>query len=121
MSAGWLRERVTLQMRDPDAAKNEYNERDDVWIAVLEELPAQVYALTGSESTSGQQVQADLTHRVVIRTPSTVAIRPTHRFMWNERLLGGVDVPHVLDVKQVIPLVTKRGYTQIMCTENLNG
>lgn len=121
MPAGWLRGRVTLQQRDPNAPKNDYNEAADTWVDLLVSLPAQVYALTGNESTSGQQVQADLSHRVVIRTPGSIAIRPEYRFVWLERLLGGTEVTHILDVKQVVPLVTKRGYTQVMCTENLNG
>lgn len=121
MPAGWLRERITLQKRDPDAAKNDYNERVDAWIDVLSDVPAQVYALTGNESTAAQQVQAELTHRVVVRTPGNVSIRPEYRLLWTETLLGGTSTTHLLDIKQVVPLVNRRGYTQVLCVENLNG
>lgn len=120
MPAGWLRERVSLQWRDPNAVANAYNETPDQWANVLENIPAQVYSLSGREYVAAQQVQAAATHRVAIRTP-TIAVRPEYRFVWVERLIGGVEVTHYLDIKQVVPLVTKRGYTECLCTEHIGG
>lgn len=122
MPAGRLRERVTLQMRDPNAPANAYNETDlDAWIALMPDEPAEVYALTGRELMAAQQQQSEVSHRVTIRTPTRVFILPVHRFVWLERLIGGTEFTHYLDIKQVTPLVTERGYTQCLCTERFIG
>lgn len=121
MPAGALRERVSLQWRDPDAQANEYNETPDEWANLLEDLPAEVYALSGREFVAAQQVQAAATHRVLIRTPSSIAVRQQYRFVWIEILLAGTEVTHYLDINQVTPLVTRRGYTECLCTEHLGG
>jgi head-tail adaptor len=121
MPAGRLRERVTLQQRDPAATPNSYNEQPDQWVALLSSEPAEVYALSGREYVAAQQVQGAVTHRVMLRTPTRVAIKQEHRFLWTERLIGGTEVSHVLDIKQVTPLVRQRGYTECLCTEHVGG
>lgn len=121
MPAGRLRERVTLQQRDPAAISNDYNEQPDQWVALLTGEPAEVYALNGRESVAAQQVQAFNTHRVMLRTPTRIAIRQEHRFVWIERLIGGTAITHYLDIKQVVPLVKQRGYTECLCTEHVGG
>lgn len=119
MPAGRLRERVTLQQRDPDAVANVYNELPDTaWEDLLADEPAEVYAFSGREYIAAQQTQTAASHRVTIRTPTRLAIKPVHRFVWIERLIGGVDVTHYLDIKQVTPLVKQRGYTECVCTEH---
>ena len=121
MPAGWLRERVSLQERDPNAAKNSYNEPPDTWRDLLTSEPASVYALGGREFTAAQQTQASITHRIIIRTPATVVVQQDHRFTWVETLLNGSEVTHYLDIKHVIPLQNRRGYTECLCTEHVNG
>lgn len=121
MPAGRLRERVTLQERDRAAATNAYNEKQEIWSDLLRSEPADVYALNGREYVAAQQIQASVTHRVMLRTPTRVAIRQDHRFVWVERLRGGATFTHLLDVKQVVPLVRQRGYTECLCTEHVGG
>lgn len=121
MPAGRLRHRVTLQWHDPDAVPNLYNETPLDWIDLLSGLPADVYAIGGREFNAAQQVQSSLTHRVVIRAPGTLAVKPEYRFIWIERLLCGDEVTHYLDIKQVIPLITQRGFTECLCTEHSVG
>ena len=124
MPAGWLRERVTLQERDPNAVANAYNEKPNTWRDLLAEQPAQVYAFTrfgstGAEFVAAHQVQVGLSHKVTLRTPTQIAIRPEHRFVWVERLIGGTEITHYLDIKQVVPLITRRGYSECLCQEFL--
>lgn len=121
MPAGWLRERVSLQERDPAAVKNDYNEAADTWRDLLTDEPAQVYALGGREFTAAQQTQASLTHRIVIRTPATLVVKPENRFVWVEYLINGTSGTHYLDIKHVIPLQNRRGYTECLCLEHLSG
>lgn len=121
MPAGRLRERVTLQQRDPDAVANAYNEQPDQWLPLMSNEPAEVYAYAGREYVAAQQVQASATHRVTLRTPTRVAIRPIHRFVWVETLIGGTQTTRYLDIKQVAPLVSRRGYTECICTEHIGG
>lgn len=121
MPAGRLRERVTLQQRDPAATANAYNEKPDQWVALLENEPAEVYALNGREYVAAQQVQGSVTHRVMLRTPTRIAIRQEHRFVWIEQLIGGTQITHCLDIKQVVPLVKQRGYSECLCTEHVGG
>lgn len=118
MAAGRLRERVTLQQRDPSAVPNAYNEEPDQWVNLMANEPAEVYAFAGREDVAAQQVQAAATHRVTLRTPTRLVIQAVHRFVWIERLIGGVAVTHYLDIKQAIPLVTRRGYTECVCIEH---
>jgi head-tail adaptor len=118
MPAGRLRERVTLQERDPAATANAYNEKGDVWSDLLPGLPAEVYAFAGREYVAAQQVQSAASHRVTLRTPTRISILPVHRFVWVETLIGGTQVTHYLDIKQVAPLVNRRGYTECVCTEH---
>lgn len=118
MPAGRLRERVSLQKRDPTAIPNAYNEQPDTWIAMLENEPAEVYAYSGREYVAAQQVQSAASHRVTLRTPTRVAILPEHRFVWTQRLIGGTAVTRYLDIKQVTPLTTRRGYTECVCTDH---
>jgi head-tail adaptor len=121
MAAGRLRERVTLQQVDPSATPNVYNERATAYVNLLANEPAEVFALTGNEFNAAQQIQAATTHRVTLRTPTQIAIRPEYRFVWVETLIGGTDVTHYLDIKQIVPLQTRRGYTQCLCTEHVGG
>jgi head-tail adaptor len=121
MPAGRLRERVSLQQLDPNASPNAYNEPPSTYVSLLTNEPAEVYALNGDEFSAAQQVQAASTHRVTLRTPTRVAIRPGYRFVWLERLIGGTELTHNLDIKQVVPLQTRRGYTECLCTEHISG
>lgn len=118
MPAGKLRERVTLQERDSSATPNEFNEQGEVWSDLLPGLPAEVYAFSGREYVAAQQVQSSASHRIMLRTPTRIAILPVHRFVWVETLIGGTAVTHYLDIKQVAPLVSRRGYTECVCTEH---
>jgi head-tail adaptor len=119
MPAGRLRERVTLQKHDPNVAPNEYNELDPTaWTDLLKNEPAEVYAYSGREYVAAQQTQSAASHRITLRTPTRFVIRPEYRFVWVEKLIGGIDVTHYLDIKQVTPLVKQRGYTECTCTEH---
>ena len=121
MPAGRLRERVTLQERDATATANAYNEQGDVWSDLLVDLPAEVYAFAGREYVAAQQVQAAVSHRVTLRTPSNVPIKQAHRFVWVEKLRGGAQYTHYFDIKQVVPLQKQRGYTECLCSEHVGG
>lgn len=118
MPAGRLRDRVSLQERDPNAVPNAYNEQGEAWIDLLANLPADVYAFAGREYVAAQQMQSAVSHRVTLRTPTRVAIQSVHRFVWVERLIGGTAITHYLDIKQVAPLQKQRGYTECVCTEH---
>lgn len=118
MPAGRLRERVTLQERDSGATPNAYNEAPETWLPLLSDEPAEVYAFSGREYVAAQQTQISASHRVTLRTPTRVAIRPEHRFVWVETLIGGTSVTHYLDIKQVTPLLKPRGYTECVCTDH---
>lgn len=121
MPAGRLRERVDLEQVDPDAVPNAYNERATTYVKLLQNEPAEVVAMNGREYVAAQQVQGSMTHRVVLRTPTRTSIRQEHRFVWIERLIGGTQVTHYLDIKQVVPLQSRRGYTECLCTEHIGG
>jgi head-tail adaptor len=118
MPAGFLRERVTLQERDPDATPNAYNEPPDEWRTLLSNEPAQVSALSGREYVAAQQTQTALSHRVTLRTPTRIAVKQSHRFVWVERLIGGTETTHYLDIKHAGPDRKRRGYTECICTEH---
>lgn len=120
MPAGALRERVSIQVRDAAATPNAFNEKADTWVNALSNLPAQVQALSGREFLHGQQVQADATHVVRIRTPATLALSTQQRFSWNSRLPNGTLQIRYLDIRHHAPLLKPpwRGHTEFLCTEH---
>lgn len=121
MPAGRLRDRVSLQARNPDAVPNAYNELPDDWVDLLTSVSAEVYAYAGREYVAAQQVQGAVTHRVTLRTPPRVAILQAHRFVWIENIRSGGNTTHYLDIKQVVNLQKPRGYTECICSEHVGG
>lgn len=109
-----------LQKKDPNAQKDAYNETEDLWVPLLSDLPAEVYALTGREFDEAQQSRADATHEVTLRDPGVLVIQPVYRFIWVEYLLAGEPFTHKLDVKFVVPLLSQRGYVKCICTEHIS-
>lgn len=120
MPAGQLRERVTLQAKNPAAAADSFNDSAEQWVDVLANLPARVQALSGREFLNGQQTHADATHLVRIRTPARTALSTEQRLAWVSRLPDGTLQTRLLDVRHFAPLLNApwRGYTEFVCTEH---
>lgn len=103
MRSGRLRHRVTIQQ--PVAAVNGYGERITTWSTVATVWGA-VEPLRGREFFDAEQVQAEISHRVVLRYRS--GISSTMRLLHLSR---------VLHIQQVIDVDERHRELQLMCRE----
>lgn len=103
MRSGRLRHRVTIQ--SPVVAVNGYGERIVTWSTVAVVWGA-VEPLRGREFFEAEQVQAEISHRVVLRYRS--GINSTMRLLHLTR---------VLHIQQVIDVDERHREMQLMCRE----
>lgn len=89
MQAGQLRHRITLQRQS--ASQDEFGAPLDDWTDDAT-VWADIQPLTGREYFSAQQVNAEITHRILIRYRSGIV--PTMRAQYGERIFG---IESVLD------------------------
>lgn len=100
---GGLRDRVEIQSRG--APQNGYGEPVLAW-ATLATVWARVEPISGRETWQAQQAQADVTHRVTVRTYPGLTSKM--RF-----LLGG----RVLNIDSVIDVEGRRQFQECLCKE----
>lgn len=83
MTAGELRERVTLQAAV--AALSALGEPTKSFVDLVSLLPAKVEPLGGGETTFVGQQRTDFTYKVTIRYYSGLTTK--HRFFWDSKTL----------------------------------
>ena len=103
MRSGRLRHRVTIQQ--PVVAVNGYGERITTWSTVATVWGA-VEPLRGREFFDAEQVQAEVSHRVVLRYRSGLAT--------TMRLLH---LTRVLHIQAIIDVDERHRELQLMCRE----
>jgi SPP1 family predicted phage head-tail adaptor len=109
MKAGRLRDRISFQRLANN--QNDYNESKGVWTALTETWAA-VEPLGGREFFSAQQVQSDITTRIVCRYASALAdVTPKDRIQH-----GTV----YYDIRSVIDVDSRHRELQFMCTQRVD-
>jgi len=103
MRAGRLRHRVELH--SATTTRNSYGEAVDTW-ASYASVWAGIEPLRSDEITNAQQVQAEITHKVIIRYNSSVA--ETHRVIYGTR---------TLEIVSIINMNEQNIYQELMCKE----
>ena len=103
MRSGRLRHRVTIQ--SPVVATNGYGERIVTWSTVAT-VWAAVEPLRGREFFDAEQVQAEISHRVVLRFRS--GINSSMRLLHLSR---------VLHIQAIIDVDERHREMQLMCRE----
>lgn len=109
-TVGELRERVTVQKLADDLDRNESGAEIAAWEAVAT-VWASVEPLGGTEFFASGQVQANATHRVVMRYRAGVT--PKNRLVW---VTGG---NKVLNVESVGEAVGVGNSLEIMCVREV--
>jgi len=109
MRIGKLRHRVTVErakkVKDP-----EWGDAKDVWSSLFTTWAA-VEPITGKESYLPTQTVATVSHRVTMRWPQDVTVKPTDRIFFNGRIFN---IEAVLDIEE-------RGRElQIICSERVS-
>lgn len=105
MIIGKLRHYVDLQ--SATASQNGYGEESKVW-ATDESIFAQIEPLRGQQLLEYQQINAELTHRIIIRYTSNAT--PAKRIKWGSR---------IFDIS-VVRNVEERNISQeLLCKEKL--
>lgn len=111
MRPGRLRHRVTLQQR-VESTRNTFGEVEPTWL-VTAYRHAQVSPLTGKEYIQAQQVQADVTHRIVMRADQdTLALTPKWR-------IGLDGTSRVFDILSVLNIDERDRMVEVMAMEKL--
>lgn len=109
MRAGRLRERISIQRRVNSL--NDHGESKGVW-SVITETWAAVEPISGREFFSAQQIQSDITTRIVCRYANSLAgVKPQDR------------IQHGLihyDIRSVIDLDSRHRELQFMCTQHID-
>lgn len=109
MKAGRLREHISIQRRA--SSLNNFGESKGVW-TTLADTWAAVEPLAGREFFSAQQVQSDVTTRIVCRYSSALAdVTPKDRIAH-----GAV----VYDIRSVIDVDMRHRELQFMCTQHID-
>lgn len=103
MEAGRLRQRVTIQEKDP--TQDEYGEEVPTWSDVAT-VWAAVEPLRGREFLEAQRVGAEVTTRIRIRYRDGIV--PEMRVVWGD---------HVYDIEAVIPVKERQREIHLMCKE----
>lgn len=103
MRAGRLRKRVSIQQ--PVQAVNAYGERIVTWSTVAT-VWAAVEPLRGREMFDAEQVQAEISHRVILRYRS--GLDSTYRLLLASR---------VLQIQTVIDVDERHRELHLMCRE----
>lgn len=108
MSIGERRHRVTFQQAT--RTNDDFGEPDTTW-ATLCTSWALVQPIRGSERFAANEIQADITTRIVTRNRSELsALAPDDRATWNGR---------TFDIRSVIHRDHRRHEMEILCTEHL--
>jgi SPP1 family predicted phage head-tail adaptor len=107
MNAGKLRQRVKIQ--ELARVEDGYGGYAEAWRDVAAAWAA-VEPLRGSERYAAQQVQAELTHRVVMRYRP--GVRPQMRLVYGDR---------VLEIAAVIDMEERHKWLELLCTEVISA
>ena len=102
MDAGMLRHLITIQQRTTD--KNSYNELTD-WQDFIT-VHASVGTLTGKEYFAAEQIQSEVTHKVIIRYAA--GIKPSMRVKFGDRLF---------DIMYIVNFQERNIELTLMCSE----
>ncbi len=86
MRAGLLRHR--LQIQEVAGEPNSYGEPSKVWTTIAT-VWGEVKPLMGKERFTAQQVQADVTHAITMRSRDVSA---SNRILFGERIFGILEV-----------------------------
>lgn len=107
MRVGPLRHRVTIQQACEEQAASGAVTIE--WKDVVHRW-AQVQPVTGREIISGQQVRAEISHRVWMRYQPGIVITPKERLMFGDR---------VFNILSIINRNEKDRELELLCTEVL--
>ena len=91
---GELNKRVAIQSRDDPPAKNAAGEPIESW-STDDTVWAKIQTATGKELYVGQQVKAELSHKITIRYYS--GLTTAHRLLYDSRVF---DINYVIDVDE---------------------
>ena len=105
MIIGKLRHKVDLQSET--ASQNSFGEESKVW-TTDESIFAQVEPLRGQQLLQYQQINSELTHRIIIRYTSNATSEK--RIKWGSR---------IFDISVVRNVEERSIYQEILCKEKL--
>ncbi len=88
MRAGLLRHRLVIQQADA-VQKNTYGEPQSPTWTTIATVWGEVKPLMGKERFTAQQVQADVTHQITLRSR---AVSPSNRILFGARVFGILEV-----------------------------
>lgn len=109
MKAGRLRERISIQRRVNSL--NDFGESKGVW-STLADTWAGVEPIAGREFFTAQQVQSDITTRVICRYSKALSdVTP------KDRIQHG---PVYYDIRSVIDVDNRHRELQFMCTQHMD-
>lgn len=107
---GRLRQRITLQTSD-DTAVDDHREPTIVYTELVADLPASVEPLRGREFFAVEETQSEVSHRVMIRYSTTVAVlKPKDRVLLGTR---------AFDIQSVINREERNRWLELMCVERI--
>ena len=107
MIAFKLRHRVIIEQKS--ITRDAYGSAIESWVAFADNVPAEVYPLSGKEFIAAQSVQAGVTARITIRYIIGV--------------VGDMRVRHdgnTYNIKAVLPDKTARHHITLMCETGVN-
>ena len=108
MSIGERRQRVAFQTAT--VTQDAYGEPDQTWTTLATQW-AMVKPMSGSERTRANEIQADLTTRIVTRNNSTMdSLSPGDRATWDGR---------TYDIRAVIHRDHRRKELEILAVEHI--
>lgn len=108
MSIGERRHRVVFQ--SPTITQDDFGEPDKSWSTLCTSW-ALVQPLSGSERLKANEVQGEITTRIVTRNRSELSgIGPDDRATWSGR---------TFDIRAVIHRDQRRHELELLCTEHL--
>jgi SPP1 family predicted phage head-tail adaptor len=103
MKAGKLYHRLAIQ-EDKGTAVNALNERVENW-ATLTTRYGSIEPLTGRELWTAQQVQADVTHKIRMR--SYAGLKPKMRLVFQGRIFNIGSVRNLEEVNEELEIFCK--------------
>lgn len=112
-----LRQQVKILYPD-ESTRDQSGAIVDPWVnptVVVAAVWARVEPVSGRELLESGQMQADVTHRVIMRLdPSVFSLTPKHRIIW---LTGPNN--NILNVAVVLPTAALQNNIEVLCIEEV--
>ena len=118
MRAGLLNKSITVQTQ-PSTAQNEYGEPSGStsWHNDMEDIPAGIWPLRGSEYHLANQGQSEVSHKIQLRWMPLAdgsVINPRCRIKWHD---PNLETDRYFEIISVINIDERNRTLQLMCKE----